>query len=64
MSKTFIVDGHRNVFGVEDDAMLVVITIRRILEEEGVAIKIYRYYAKIFSGRMVDSSLVTHILFA
>lgn len=56
-----VVDLHRRMFGIKDDAVLLIVYIRRILQKPGLSVNRYGDYPVILSGRVVDSACVPFI---
>ena len=55
---------HRNMSGVENDTMLVIIYIRRILESPSASVNRYGYDSVILPCRMIDPARITFIFHA
>ena len=63
-SESCALDLHRCVFGIEYDAVLIVIYIRRILEKPVTVVDRHRDNAVVLTRRMIDTSCVTLIFLA
>ncbi|MNZ78125.1 hypothetical protein D3C78_966890 [compost metagenome] len=57
-------NNHRLVNALEDDAVLVVIHIRRVLEIPLFTLQLKRQYPKILTGRMIRTACISYIFCA
>ena len=64
LSEGSALDLHRGMVRVEYDAVLVVVNIRRILEEPVTLVDGHRNDAVVLSRRMVDASCVSLVFLA
>ena len=64
LAERVVVDRHGNMAGVEHDAVLVVVNIRRILESPGISLDRDRDDPVVFSGRVVHSAKISLVLHA
>ena len=60
--KSFLVDDHRSVLGVEKNAVLVVVNVRGVLEAPWLAADIYRDNSVVLACRVIEAARIAHIL--